>query len=466
VSWSIEVENLSKAYRLGRGHVEKFDNFYQVVTDSLIGVADRVTGGRAALYLPARLEARPAEIQSEHMLLAPHQFEGIPPGHFWALKDVSFRIEEGQRVGIIGRNGSGKSTLLKILSRITRPTEGTFRFRGHLISLLEVGTGFHPDLTGRENIYLNAQINGMSNQKIASIFDEIVDFSEIGVQIDMPIKRYSSGMYMRLAFSVAAFLESEILVVDEVLAVGDAGFQKKCINKMLEIGNSGRTLLFVSHDMDAVKKICTSAIEIANGRLVSQTELERTPGKGTQASPAGSGQQSIAAAIADYSQVGEVHTHREWDIAEAPRTRSGHFALAGVSICDSNGQALERVRADQPFDIVLDLLDLSSIAGCHVRIDVETVTGRMLLCTHTRLGVELVGKKGRYRVACRFPAPLFSPGLFRLSLVITDEFEPGDQLKLDNALELQVDADEETDALLLHSEASLRPVLAWHVSGY
>jgi len=463
VSWSIEVDNLSKAYRLGRGHVEKFDNFYQVVSDKLIDVADRLTGGRAARYLPTRLEARPGEIQSEHMLLAPHQFEGIEPGHFWALKDVSFRIEEGQRVGIIGRNGSGKSTLLKILSRITRPTEGSFRFRGHLISLLEVGTGFHPDLTGRENIYLNAQINGMSNQKIARIFDEIVDFSEIGVQIDMPLKRYSSGMYMRLAFSVAAFLESEILVVDEVLAVGDAGFQKKCMNKMLEIGNSGRTLLFVSHDMDAVKKICTSAIEIANGRLISQTELEGHPAKGPQSTPVGSGQQSIASAIADYSQVGDVHTQRTWDITDAPRNQSGRLALAGLLIVDSQGQTVDRVRADGAFDIVLDLLNISSITGCHVRIDVETVTGRMLLSTHTRLGVDAIGRAGRYRVACHFPTPLFSPGLFRLSLLITDEFEPGDQLKLDNVLVLKVDSGDETEGLL-HAEASLRPALDWRVS--
>lgn len=463
MSWSIEVDNLSKAYRLGRGHVEKFDNFYQVVSDKLIDVADRVTGGRAARYLPQRLEAQPGEIQSEHMLLAPHQFENIAPGHFWALKDVSFRIEEGQRVGIIGRNGSGKSTLLKILSRITRPTEGSFRFRGHLISLLEVGTGFHPDLTGRENIYLNAQINGMSNQKIARIFDEIVDFSEIGVQIDMPLKRYSSGMYMRLAFSVAAFLESEILVVDEVLAVGDAGFQKKCMNKMLEIGNSGRTLIFVSHDMDAVKKICTSAIEIANGRLISQTELERHPGKDPKSTPVGSGQQSIANAIADYSQVGEVHTQRTWDISEAPRNQSGRLALAGLSIVDSQGQTLDRVRTDGAFDIVLDLLNISSITGCHVRIDVETVTGRMLLSTHTKLGVDVIGRAGRYRVACRFPAPLFSPGLFRLSLLVTDEFEPGDQMKLDNVLVLKVDAGDEADGLL-HAEASLRPALDWRVS--
>lgn len=459
MSWAIEVENLSKSYRLGRGHGERFDNFYQVVSDKLIDIADRVTAGRITPYLPQQQQARPGEIQSEHMLLAPHQFEDVPAGHFWALKDVSFRIEQGQRVGIIGRNGSGKSTLLKILSRITRPTEGGFRFRGHLISLLEVGTGFHPDLTGRENIFLNAKINGMSDQKIRRIFDEIVDFSEIGVQIDMPIKRYSSGMYMRLAFSVAAFLESEILVVDEVLAVGDAGFQKKCLGKMLEIGNSGRTLLFVSHDMDSVKKLCTSAIEIANGRLISQTAL--APGADPNL-PADSGQQSVATAIADYAQVGEMHTSRSWDIVEAPRTPSGRFALAGLSISDGEGRALTAVAADQDFNVVLDLLNISSIAGCQIRLDFNTITGRALFSVDHRFDARSIGHNGRYGIACKFAAHLFNPGLFRISVLVRDEFEPGDQLLIEDALDLKVEAGG-TATGWTHSEASLHLKLDWHV---
>src|ERR1700730_648063 len=180
--------------------------------------------------------------------------------NFWALKDVSFEIKQGDVVGIIGRNGAGKSTLLKILSRITDPTEGRIRIKGRVASLLEIGTGFHPDLTGRENTYLNGAILGMTRSEIKSRFDEIVAFAEIETFIDTPVKHYSSGMYVRLAFAVAAHLEPEILIVDEVLAVGDARFQKKCLNKMQNAGQQGRTVLFVSHNMPAITRLCERAI--------------------------------------------------------------------------------------------------------------------------------------------------------------------------------------------------------------
>lgn len=186
---------------------------------------------------------------------------------FWALKDINFEIKEGDKVGIIGRNGAGKSTLLKVLSRITEPTTGKFTIKGRVSSLLEVGTGFHPELTGRENIYLNGSILGMKKTEIKKKFDEIVAFSEVEKFLDTPVKRYSSGMYVRLAFSVAAHLEPEILIVDEVLAVGDASFQKKCLGKMGEIGESGRTVLFVSHNMGAIKQLCTSAVYLKEGQV-------------------------------------------------------------------------------------------------------------------------------------------------------------------------------------------------------
>ncbi len=186
---------------------------------------------------------------------------------FWALSDVSFRIEEGERVGIIGRNGAGKSTLLKILSRITRPTTGEVRIRGRVASLLEVGTGFHQELTGRENIFLNGAILGMTKAEIHRKFDAIVDFSGVERFLDTPVKRYSSGMYVRLAFAVAAHLESDILLVDEVLAVGDAEFQKKCLVKMEESGKEGRTVLFVSHNMNAVERLCTKCLLLEKGQM-------------------------------------------------------------------------------------------------------------------------------------------------------------------------------------------------------
>lgn len=203
-----------------------------------------------------------------HSMLTAKDYEATPDG-FWALKDISLDIHQGDRVGIIGKNGAGKSTLLKILSRITAPTEGSIKIKGRIASLLEVGTGFHGELTGRENIYLNGAILGMSRKEIDAKLDEIIAFSEIEHHIDTPVKRYSSGMYVRLAFAVAAHLNSEILIADEVLAVGDASFQKKAIGKMNELSVSeGRTILFVSHQMEAVQRLCTSGIILEKGRLI------------------------------------------------------------------------------------------------------------------------------------------------------------------------------------------------------
>jgi len=202
--------------------------------------------------------------------LPPTSFHLPQPSHeeFWALKDVSFEVKRGEVVGIIGRNGAGKSTLLKILSRITEPSEGRVTLRGRVASLLEVGTGFHPELTGRENIFLNGAILGMTKAEIKKKFDEIVAFAEVERFLDTPVKRYSSGMYVRLAFAVAAHLEPEILVVDEVLAVGDAEFQKKCLGKMKDVATGGRTVLFVSHNMGAVKNLCHEGIYLKNGKVV------------------------------------------------------------------------------------------------------------------------------------------------------------------------------------------------------
>jgi lipopolysaccharide transport system ATP-binding protein len=197
-------------------------------------------------------------------------------GHIWALKDVSFEIKRGEVVGVIGLNGAGKSTLLKILSRITAPTRGCALIHGRVGSLLEVGTGFHSELTGRENIYLNGAILGMRKAEIDRQFDKIVAFAEVEEFLDTPVKRYSSGMYVRLAFGVAAHLETEVLLVDEVLAVGDAQFQKKCFEKMREIGTQGRTILFVSHNMSAVRSICAQALIVEKGAVVAQGEINET----------------------------------------------------------------------------------------------------------------------------------------------------------------------------------------------
>lgn len=193
--------------------------------------------------------------------------QSVSQGDFWALKNINFDIQQGDILGVIGKNGAGKSTLLKLLSKITLPTTGQINIKGKLSSLLEVGTGFHPELTGRENTYLNGAILGMTKGEIKSKFDEIVDFSGVAEFIDTPVKRYSSGMYVRLAFAVAAHLSAEIIIVDEVLAVGDAEFQKKCIGKMKEVSHSGRTLIFVSHNMAAIKSLCTKGLVLSNGEM-------------------------------------------------------------------------------------------------------------------------------------------------------------------------------------------------------
>lgn len=234
---AIKVENLSKRYRIAAGRP-----YYETLRDALTG------------WFRAPTAADVADRE------------------FWALQDVSFEVKQGEALGIIGRNGAGKSTLLKILSRITEPTKGRAQLRGRVASLLEVGTGFHPELTGRENIFLNGTIIGMRRSEIIRHFDEIVAFAEVERFVDTPVKHYSSGMYMRLAFGVAAHISPEILIVDEVLAVGDYEFQRRCLGKMNEVAHSGRTVLFVSHNMTAIEELCAQSIWLKNGRMEASGE--------------------------------------------------------------------------------------------------------------------------------------------------------------------------------------------------
>jgi lipopolysaccharide transport system ATP-binding protein len=239
----IEVENLSKCYQIGANK------------EPYLSLRDEIA------KFASRLRTKDKRQSSQD---------------FWALKDVSFSVQEGEVVGIIGRNGAGKSTLLKILSQITPPTEGKITIRGRVASLLEVGTGFHPELTGRENIYLNGAILGMGRAEIKRKFDEIVDFAEVERFLDTPVKRYSSGMYVRLAFAVAAHLEPEILIVDEVLAVGDVQFQKKCLGKMKDVGKEGRTVLFVSHQMGSIAQLCSTSFLLHKGSIIKAGQVKET----------------------------------------------------------------------------------------------------------------------------------------------------------------------------------------------
>ena len=262
----IQVSHLGKKYRIR--HQQQGGMRYKALRDILAdrtkGVARRLWSAfRPSLssgFRPLSSDSRPLSSGSED---------------FWALKDVSFEVNQGDVLGIIGRNGAGKSTLLKILSRITEPTEGCVKIRGRVASLLEVGTGFHPELTGRENIFLNGAILGMTRAEIKSKFAEIVAFAEVDKFLDTPVKRYSSGMYVRLAFAVAAHLDPEVLVVDEVLAVGDAEFQKKCLGKMEQVAKGGRTVLFVSHNMSSIERLCSSAMVLGGGVVVSNSMSPR-----------------------------------------------------------------------------------------------------------------------------------------------------------------------------------------------
>ena len=249
---AIKIENLSKQYQLRHQKQQRYVSLRDVITDKAVNAFNNI----------------------RHFGSSAHRAEGdSTKENFWALKDINLEINQGDRVGIIGRNGAGKSTLLKMLSRIIEPTSGKISIKGRISSLLEVGTGFHPELTGRENIFLNGSILGMRHHEITRKFDEIVAFADVERFLDTPVKHYSSGMYMRLAFSVAAHLDPEILVVDEVLAVGDAQFQKKCLGKMKEVGSEGRTILFVSHNMDAISTLCNRGILISDGTIAFDAEV-------------------------------------------------------------------------------------------------------------------------------------------------------------------------------------------------
>jgi lipopolysaccharide transport system ATP-binding protein len=240
---AVRVTNLSKAFALGATHVG-YHNLTESIKRAVTGTVGKLTG----LFRPA----------------------GLPPAanRYWALQNVNFEVEKGEVMGVIGRNGAGKSTLLKILSRVTIPTEGRVEMRGRMGSMLEVNAGFHPELTGRENVFLSGSIMGMRRREILAKFDRIVEFSEIGQHLDTPVKRYSSGQYVRLAFAVSAYLEPEILIVDEVLAVGDATFQRRCIDRMADLARDGRTILFVTHNMQLIPRLCKRAVLLEKGTLV------------------------------------------------------------------------------------------------------------------------------------------------------------------------------------------------------
>ena len=319
----------------------------------------------------------------------------------WALRDISFEVKRGEVLGIIGRNGAGKSTLLKVLSRVTDPTEGYGEIRGRVGSLLEVGTGFHPELTGRENIFLNGAILGMKRTEIERKFDEIVDFAEVSKFIDTPVKRYSSGMYLRLAFAVAAHLEPEILVVDEVLAVGDAEFQRKCLGKMSDVAQEGRTVLFVSHNMSAILRLTEQTMVIDKGRLIM-----RAP----------SAQAVDYYLSSGYSETGE----RRYDADEVPDSARPFRPLA-VRVVNPQGRVVNTVRSMEPTTIELEYCLDQPITGLRVGIYLLSTRGEYVFTSFDTDAPDLyeeyaVRPAGHYISRCTVPPDFLNEGRFVIGI--------------------------------------------------
>jgi len=340
---------------------------------------------------------------------------------FWALGDVSFKIEHGERVGIIGRNGAGKSTLLKILSRITEPTRGRVTISGRVASLLEVGTGFHPELTGRENIFLNGAVLGMTRAEIRRSFDEIVDFAAVERFLDTPVKRYSSGMHVRLAFSVAAHLNPEILLVDEVLAVGDAQFQKKCLGKMEEVSTSGRTVLFVSHNLPTVLRLCPRTLLFEAGRL----KMDGSSQEVTQA----------------YLETKAAGTEGSADLRATPR-RGGmgeRFRYTGCAVLNSRGEVTDRLLFGEPMTLRVEAEAIDAISDVGLAVGIDTFSEvRVVTLLSEDSGVTFDYASKQSRAVTAGPQHLaLKPGRYYVTLGARHRTQALDQLS--QALSFEVD---------------------------
>ena len=358
---------------------------------------------------------------------------------FWALKDVSFEVTQGEVVGIIGRNGAGKSTLLKILSRITEPTTGRVRIRGRVASLLEVGTGFHPELTGRENVFLNGAILGMSREEIKRKFDEIVAFAEVEQFLDTPVKRYSSGMYVRLAFAVAAHLEPEILIVDEVLAVGDAEFQKKCLGRMKDVGKEGRTVLFVSHNMTAISTLCRKVAWLSFGQLAALGEVKQVVG--------------------DYLTNGAKE-----NLCWRPEKKSaGAFRYHSVEVVpNGKGVSGDSIPADSSFQILFDYSVTAILPSGRLAFLLTNQEGTVVLSsanTDQTATLNKLWERGRNLVRCTIPEHFLAPG--RYYLTISEPKEHGGDIIHENIINFSVS---DLNSLVARDGRSgiITPMLSWH----
>ena len=374
----IRVENLSKKYVLSHQQegMYKYQSLRELITNGAKSLGKKLIKSSAKEnFDPAREE-------------------------FWALKDVSFEIKRGDKVGIIGRNGAGKSTLLKILSRITEPTTGCISIKGKVASLLEVGTGFHPELTGRENIYLNGSILGMSKVEIKRQFDEIVAFAEVEKFLDTPVKRYSSGMYVRLAFAVAAHLAPEILIVDEVLAVGDAQFQKKCLGKMNDVSEKeGRTVLFVSHNMAALKSLCDRAILLKLGCLVNDGEAEQVVSRYLQSD--------------DDSQF----LARIWnDIETAPG--NDKIRLHQFRVIPDLDDSVDEITVNTPLRIEFEYWNY--LDGAHLNLSLHVYTLERV-CVFNSISSSIPCPSSLIRGVCYIPGNFLNDGSYQITILVVQD---------------------------------------------
>lgn len=362
---AIQVEHLTKQYVLRHQQASRYTALRDVLVDKMKAVA----------------KGKLSSVEKEKFL---------------ALDDVNFSVQSGDRVGIIGRNGAGKSTLLKILSRIVIPTKGKITLDGRIASLLEVGTGFHPELTGRENIYLNGAILGMPKSEIDRKFDEIVAFAEVERFLDTPVKRYSSGMYVRLAFAVAAHLEPEILVVDEVLAVGDAAFQKKCLGRMKEVAAEGRTILFVSHNMEAVQKLCNTGIMLDHGRVTAQGSMD-----------------SVISAYLEQNT--SVQSAIEIDDSSFPEDQPGRVKRISVHIADESGSP--EIPAATPFVVDVDFEIKKSLDHFIAAAGMVTMMGFPIRTVWSK---PQVIQTGNYRISFYFDDIHLAPGTYQAMIGLSN----------------------------------------------
>jgi lipopolysaccharide transport system ATP-binding protein len=400
----ITVDGVSKRYTIGKK--ESYGSLRDEVMDALSSPFRRLFGGGAA-----------------------------PDPSVWALKDVSFEVFEGDVLGIIGRNGAGKSTLLKILSRITEPTEGRIEMRGRIASLLEVGTGFHPELTGRENIFMNGALLGMSSREIKSKFDEIVAFSEIEKFLDTPVKRYSSGMYVRLAFAVAAHLEPEILIIDEVLAVGDAAFQKKCLGKMGEVARGGRTVLFVSHNMTAVKSLCNKCILMEQGSVKEHGESSRV--------------------IDNYFSKSAGVSNSWKNSGVVPGNEKIRLQYAEVKV--EGKEAAQNITVNDPISLHFQLMNFE--AGSLLNFSLHLYNTEDVKIFNS-VSKPLVYPAGEFCGTCHVPANLLNDGIYRVKIMITKDMSTP-VFWLDDVLVFEVHDSERQGNWFGKWSGVVRPELKW-----